>query len=113
MLTNAMISLIVPAYNEVQRIGETLTAMQTYLARQPYDYEIIVAADGDDGTRELAGRHALRNPRICVLGTPERSGKGRGIRNSVAIARGQVIGFLDADYKVAVDELEQFLPWFE
>src|SRR5437763_5549342 len=104
------LSLIVPAYNEAKTILATLDAMRAYLDRQPYGYEILVAADGTDGTRTLAGGWAAGDPRVQVFGSPERGGKGRGIRQGVARARGQILGFLDADYKVTVEEVERLLP---
>jgi dolichyl-phosphate beta-glucosyltransferase len=107
------LSLIVPAYNEARTILGTLDALRGYLERQRYGYEIIVAADGTDGTRERAAGRASRDPRVVVLGGPGRGGKGRGIRLGVARARGQLIGFLDADYKVAIEEVEKLLPCFE
>jgi dolichyl-phosphate beta-glucosyltransferase len=106
------LSLIVPAYNESRSIRGTLQAMQAYLNRQSYTYEIIVAADGDDGTRELATQMAACDARISVVGSVQRCGKGRGIRQGVARARGQFIGFLDADYKTPIEELDKLLPWF-
>jgi glycosyltransferase involved in cell wall biosynthesis len=107
------LSLILPAYNEAGSIVRTLTAMQAYLDANGHHYEIIVSADGDDGTRELAGEEARRDGRIRVIGSPGRHGKGKGIRSAVAIARGAVIGFLDADYKVVIDEVEKVLPWLD
>jgi dolichyl-phosphate beta-glucosyltransferase len=111
MGTGPYLSLIVPAYNEAARIGGTLKKAQAYLGRQAYDYEIIVAADGDDGTREQVGELAARDARIHVLGGPGRSGKGRGIRLAVARATGEVIGFADADDKTPVEELDKIMPW--
>jgi glycosyltransferase involved in cell wall biosynthesis len=105
------LSLILPAYNEVRSIGATLRGMQDYLDAQPYRYEIIVAADGDDGTRELIAEKARTDARLSVLGSVERSGKGRGIRLGVQRARGQVIGFADADNKTPIDEVAKLLPW--
>jgi dolichyl-phosphate beta-glucosyltransferase len=107
------LSLIVPAYNEVQNIRATLADFQAYLNRPGHGYEIIVAADGDDGTRELVAAMAARDPRLSVLGSAERGGKGRGIRQGVARARGQIIGFADADNKTPITELDRFLPWFD
>jgi dolichyl-phosphate beta-glucosyltransferase len=104
--------VIVPAYNEVKSIRRTLAAMQTYFDRRGYHYEIIVAADGTDGTREVVAELAEGDRRLSVLGDPERGGKGRGIRHGVERARGHLIGFLDADYKVPIDELEKVAPWF-
>jgi dolichyl-phosphate beta-glucosyltransferase len=113
MTNDTYLSLIVPAYNEVRSIRGTLQSMQKYLDSQSYSYEIVVAADGDDGTRELVAKEWAGDPRVSVLGSVERCGKGRGIRQGVARASGKIIGFLDADYKTPIEELGKVLPWFE
>src|SRR5262245_51000028 len=107
------LSLIVPAYNEAASIRSTVHAVQDYLDRQYFSYEILVAADGDDGTREIVADLARRDSRLRVLGGPGRGGKGRGIRLGVAHAQGLVIGYFDADYKTPIEELERVLPWLE
>jgi glycosyltransferase involved in cell wall biosynthesis len=104
------LSVIVPAYNEVARIGGTLAAMTEYLGHQPFSYEIIVAADGNDGTREAVAALAATDSRIRVLGSPERGGKGKGVRQGVLIAHGEFVGFLDADYKTPIDAFDGVLP---
>jgi dolichyl-phosphate beta-glucosyltransferase len=112
-MSSPQLSLILPAYNEAKSIVRTLRTMQDYLdVRIPY-YEIIVSADGEDGTRELAGEVARRDRRVKVIGNTGRHGKGKGIRDGVALVRGKVVGFLDADYKVEIDEIEKIWPWFD
>jgi glycosyltransferase involved in cell wall biosynthesis len=106
------LSLIIPAYNEVRSIRRTLALIQAYLDRQPYHAEIIVAADGDDGTREAVAELARDDARLSVLGDRGRGGKGRAIRAGVARARGRIVGFLDADYKTPIEEMDKLLPWF-
>jgi dolichyl-phosphate beta-glucosyltransferase len=113
MGTSPQLSLIVPAYNEVRAIGATLTAIQAYLDRHGYDYEVLVSADGDDGTREVVAGLAAKDSRLSVLGGPGRGGKGRGIRLAVPRCSGRLIGFLDADYKTRIDEIAKVLPWFD
>lgn len=110
---SAYLNIIVPAYNEVKRIVPTLDAIQHYLEQQPYSYEIIVSADGNDGTRELVAERAAHDRHISVIGGVARGGKGRGIRNGVALAHGQIIGFVDADYKTPIEELSKLLPWLD
>jgi glycosyltransferase involved in cell wall biosynthesis len=107
------ITLILPAYNEASIIEQTITETVGYFTARRWHYEIIVAADGDDGTRELVAGLSRRDPRIRVIGQPERRGKGRGIREAVAIARGNVIGYADADNKVSIREIEKVDPWLQ
>jgi len=93
------ISLILPAYNEAARIVNTVNEAVVYFKQKDLDYEIIVAADGDDGTRELAARMGLLNPRLKAIGNVERRGTRYGIRHVVAMACGEIIGFADAHNK--------------
>jgi dolichyl-phosphate beta-glucosyltransferase len=113
MSANPYLSLIIPAFNEVKRIQNTLALTQGFLDRQAFAYEIIVVADGDDGTREAVADVARRDDRVSVLGSAERGGKGRGIRLGVSQSRGTIIGFLDADYKTPIEELDKVLPLFD
>lgn len=107
------LSIIIPAYNEAARIVGTLGAVRAYLDGQEKSYEVIVSADGNDGTRELAAEFAGDDGRFRVIGSAQRGGKGRGVRNAMKLARGQVIGFVDADYKTPIEEVEKLLPWFD
>jgi len=104
------LSVIVPAFNEVKSIGRTLDSIGEHLHALGHDYELIVAADGNDGTRELVSERARVDGRIVVIGSSERRGKGRGIREGVHLARGSVVGFVDADYKTPIEEIEKILP---
>ena len=106
------LSLIVPAFNEVATIQTTLRAIRDYLAPRGFAFELIVSADGTDGTREAAAALVSEMP-VTVMGEPQRRGKGRGVREGVLASTGDIVGFLDADYKVAIDEIEKVLPWFD
>jgi dolichyl-phosphate beta-glucosyltransferase len=101
------ISFILPAYNEAGRIRSTIEQTAAHLGNRGYRYEIIVAADGTDGTRELVGEMSKLDSRIKVIGHPERLGKGRGVREAVSIARGAIVGYADADNKVPIEEFDK------
>lgn len=113
MAATPYLSLIIPAYNEAGSIRRTLALCQQYLDRQPYSYEVLVGADGDDGCREVVAELATADPRLQVYGSADRGGKGKAIRIGVGRARGQVIGFADADYKTPIEEVDKVLPWLE
>jgi len=106
-----LLSVIVPAYNEARSITRTVETIRAYLDTRSTPFEIIVSADGDDGTREAVAELARSDARISVIGSKQRGGKGRGIREGVARARGDVIGFCDADYKTPIEEIEKLLPY--
>lgn len=113
MSERVYISLILPAFNEAAIIGNTICQAVRYFEERGWSYEIIVAADGEDGTREAAAGLAAVNPRIKVAGHCERLGKGRGVREAVALSAGSIIGYADADYKVPMEEFDHLRPWLE
>lgn len=107
------LSIIVPAYNESATIAGTLARVKAFLDAQTYDYQVIVCADGTDGTRERAEEFAGDDRHWIVLGSPQRGGKGKAVRQGVFHATGQIVGFIDADYKTPIEELKKLLPYLE
>jgi dolichyl-phosphate beta-glucosyltransferase len=101
------VTVIVPAYNEVRGITAAVREIQTYFAGRGQSYEIIVSADGDDGTREKAREISATDFAVIVIGHTERRGKGRGIREAMRLARGRIVGFVDADQKTPINEFEK------
>jgi len=107
------LTLILPAYNERATILKTLDEAIAYFRARGIQAEIIVAADGDDGTRELVAQRAIGDPDLKVMGRPARGGKGRAIREAMAIARGQIIGYADADGKVPIEDYDRIEPMLQ
>jgi dolichyl-phosphate beta-glucosyltransferase len=111
-----LLTLIIPAYNEVESIRRTLGEAIEYFDSRRMAFEIIVCADGTDGTREATRELAMssgREHQIKILGSVERRGKGRGIRDGVREAKGNLIGFADADNKTPITEFDKALPFLD
>jgi dolichyl-phosphate beta-glucosyltransferase len=111
-----LLSLIIPAFDEVESIRRTLGEAIEYFESRRMAFEIIVCADGKDGTREATRELAISSGReneIKVFGSVERRGKGRGIREGVRDARGDLIGFADADNKTPITEFDKMLPFLD
>ena len=70
------ISLILPAYNEARVIPVTIGEAVRYFESRGLRYQIIVAADGTDGTREIVRKMAATNPALQATGADARRGKG-------------------------------------
>lgn len=102
--------MIIPAYNEVKRIAGTIEETKRYFERIGRSCEIIVVADGMDGTREAVEKLAAADPALKVIGSAKRRGKGLGVRLGVELAQGDVIGYLDADNKTPIEEFDKFEP---
>jgi dolichyl-phosphate beta-glucosyltransferase len=105
------LSIIVPAFNEAGTIKRTLSSMRRYLDAQDYNYQVILASDGDDETPTIASEIAQSWPNLTLSLESGRHGKGKGVRRGVALATGEIIGFFDADYKTPIEEVTKVLPW--
>jgi glycosyltransferase involved in cell wall biosynthesis len=98
-----LISVIVPAYNEEKRIERTLQDYSDGLKASGRDFELIVVCDGNDRTAGIA------KPYGKVLEFGHRLGKGGGVLEGFKAARGEVVGFTDADNSLKVDQFLRLL----
>jgi dolichyl-phosphate beta-glucosyltransferase len=104
------LSIIVPAFNESQRIGLTLQRVHQFLAARPASFEIIVVDDGStDNTVALVTALAGELPGLRVLCSPVNRGKGHAVRLGMRAARGRIRVFSDADGSTPIDELDPLL----
>jgi len=93
------LSVVIPSWNEAQRLPATLETARAYLeAEYPENYEMIVVDDGSrDGTAALLADRAAAWPRLRVVTHPMNRGKGAAVRSGVLEAVGTRILFADAD----------------
>lgn len=101
-----MISVIIPAFNEENRITKTVTAIDTFLKETFSAYEIIVVSDGsEDKTTEVV--NALSLPCVKTCGYPENRGKGEAVKYGMKEAEGEFILFTDADLPYAPNYIKE------
>ena len=104
------LSLIIPAFNEAQRIGPTLRRFHRFLAARPASFEILVVDDGSaDDTVALVTALAGELPGLRVLGSLANRGKGHAVRRGMLAATGRIRLFSDADGSTPIDELVPLL----
>jgi glycosyltransferase involved in cell wall biosynthesis len=101
------LSIVIPAYNEEQRIVHTLMETLRYLEFQNYESEVIVVDDGSkDRTVEVVRGFEQRfGGRLKLLQNPGNRGKGYSVRHGVMEARGEIILFYDADLSTPTSEI--------
>jgi glycosyltransferase involved in cell wall biosynthesis len=105
------LSIIIPAYNEEQRITPTLEALDAHLRRTPtLRYELIVVDDGStDGTAALIEQLAHRIPNLRVIRSTPNRGKGAVVRVGMLAARGHVRLMCDADGSMPPSQMSKLL----
>ncbi len=108
------ISIVIPAYNEEKRIALTLEKSVEFLQQRSWECELLVVDDGSsDRTVDQVREFAQQQPLARCLQNERNRGKGYSIRHGVQQARGQYIGFMDADYKTDISALDQVVPRLE
>lgn len=107
MASTPQLSIVIPAYNEEDRLGRTLEATIGYLREQNLPSEIIVVSDGSrDGTRTVSESFQGAFPNLRVLEYFPNRGKGYAVRTGMLAARGDRVLFMDADYSVPIRQVE-------
>ena len=101
-------SIVLPAYNERERIAGTLDRILAYGTRRGWNAEVIVVNDGSsDATAEIVREYAREHPALRLLENPGNRGKGYSVRNGMLHARGDILLFSDADLSSPIEEADK------
>ena len=110
------LSVVVPAYNEEERLGATLDRLLVYLSADSTrifarEWELIVVDDGSrDGTCDLVTRAGAKYPQVKLMPNERNRGKGYSVRRGMLAATGDAVLFSDADLSSPIEEVEKLLP---
>jgi len=102
-----LLSLVIPAYNEANRLPATLQRIREHQRSWNFPNEIIIVVEPSvDGTLALAEEAAKHNAGLRVLTHHENRGKGFAVRIGMLQARGDCIFFMDADLSTPLEDLD-------
>jgi len=106
------ISIVIPAYNEENRIGKTLEIIINYCKKNFKDYEIIVVDDcSKDSTNNLV--LSYKNKKIKLLKNLKNRGKGYCVKIGVLNAKFPLILFSDSDLATPIEEVKKMISYIE
>lgn len=109
-LNQPHLSVVVPAYNEEERLPRTLARLEEYYEAQEYPYDVLVVSDGSqDKTGDLVRAFAEHNPKFALLEYHPNHGKGHAVRVGMLEAKGDLVLFCDADLATPQEETEKLL----
>src|SRR5713226_9030636 len=101
------LSIVVPAFNEAERLGASLRAVGSYLDHRREDYELIIVDDGSDDDTAAVAEQSLADSATVALRViryePNR-GKGHAVRMGLMAAQANIVLFSDADLSTPITE---------
>jgi glycosyltransferase involved in cell wall biosynthesis len=96
-----MLSVVIPAHNEADHIKWLLEAFSVF-----NDLELIVAEDAStDGTQNIVQEFAARDNNVVLSSCDALTGKGAAVKRGLALAKGEVLGFIDGDGSIHPKDL--------
>lgn len=105
-----LISIVIPAYNEENRLGGTLKHVHKWLHEHFERFEVIVVDDGStDATSRTVEAFALSAPQVRLIRIHDNTGKGYAVRTGMLSAEGQYVVFTDADLSTPIEEVDKAL----
>lgn len=104
------ISVVIPAYNEEERLAPTLDRVLAFARNSGWNTEVIVVNDGScDRTADVVRSYACKTEVVRLLENPGNRGKGYSVRNGVLHANGEFVLFTDADMSSPIEEAPKLL----
>jgi len=103
----AMVSVVLPAYNEADKLEGAVTKISQALKETGCRYEIIIAEDGStDGTAERAEELAQKFPFVKHIHREKRLGRGTALNNAFRQCSGKVLVYMDLDLATNLKSLK-------
>ena len=107
------LSVVIPTYNEANKIKGTIEAIYSYLSRQSYSLEAVVVSDGSsDKTVEVISEFISNKPEFSLIANTQNHGKGYVVRQGMLTVTGDYRIFVDADNAISMEQIEKFWPYF-
>jgi len=114
MTKGPFLSVVIPAYNEAERIPLTLVDIDRHLSKADYSYEILVVNDGSkDDTAQVVEHFSKMIPNLRLLDQEKNQGKGKVVNIGMLEARGKYRLFMDADNSTSIDHFDKMIPYLK
>ena len=102
------ITVVLPVYNDVEALKSAIPKSLEALTEFGRSFELIVAEDGStDGSRELVEEWEQKDPRVRLLHSDERQGRGRALNRALAESHGGIFCYYDVDLATDIKHLPE------
>jgi len=104
------ISIIIPAYNEEEKIEEIIRRVANVISKVTEEYELIIVDDGsEDGTYDKAVKISAQDERVKVLRNGRNVGKGYAVKHASKHVTGKTVTVVDADMEIDPEQIRQYI----
>jgi glycosyltransferase AglD len=104
------LSVILPVYNECNRLADCIANVDGYLSAAYSSYEIIVVEDNStDNSYEVAKEAAARNDHIMLIHNDTRLGRGSSLNAAIRASRGDLVIYMDVDLATDIGYVERLV----
>ncbi|WP_292519926.1 dolichyl-phosphate beta-glucosyltransferase [Methanoculleus sp.] len=105
------VSAVLPVYNDLAALRTAIPrSLERLEAIAPGRFELIVAEDGStDGSTEFVREYEARDPRVRLLHSDERLGRGRALNRAFAAAAGSIVCYYDVDLATDMQHLAELV----
>jgi dolichyl-phosphate beta-glucosyltransferase len=106
------ISIVIPAYEEEARVGDTIGRILSYASEGPLPAELIVVDDGSRDRTSQAAQEAFGATKVIpakVIRYEQNRGKGFAVRTGLLASSGEIALFSDADLSTPIEEMSKIV----
>lgn len=105
------LSIVVPAFNEAARLGQSVRTILNYLRERREEAELIVVDDGSSDNTAAVAEEAARDEAVAtrVIRYDENRGKGYAVRRGLLETRANIALFSDADLSTPITETPKLI----
>jgi len=108
------LSVVIPAYNEQERLRNHVPEIVAHLSEKKLGFEIVVVNDGSkDDTAAVTRELAKTYPMVRLIDLQPNRGKGGAVKAGMLDARGRFVLFTDADQSTPIGEVDKLLAKLE
>ncbi|MDD5543608.1 MAG: glycosyltransferase family 2 protein [Acidobacteriia bacterium] len=104
------LSIVIPAFNEGDRIVSTIQQVSRFLQKEKWTYEVLIVNDGStDSTAAIVRQSSLSDSHIRLVQNDGNRGKGYSVGHGVQESRAECVLFTDADLSAPIEEAQKLV----
>jgi len=110
LANKVIVSVVLPAYNEADKLEEAVEKISQALRKTGYSFEIVIAEDGStDGTDECSEMLVKKYPFVTHIHRGKRQGRGTALNNAFRQSKGEVFVYMDLDLATDLKSLKPLI----